>query len=321
MATHRWHDFPAPWFDALYLLPRSNTYGTEGGWETVYMGERYNELKTAQEQLEHAHKNCDDVNSKQYYGSLLWSLRMHLEMTCIGPKRNPPYADFITSWRDLGDISKVVVATRRWWYKKKHPKAEPACVWTLKFNDCDANGCITYNKDPPYVDSPPPPCAQQDSNGRLHNHWVCSVGVSQILLQDYIKVTASTFEPCADSHMTPPPMGVKKTYTNEECDIEIPQEWEAWLEEINEAYIRYMTVLQNAISSMSGKSHSITIFDPEKLSLHHNIVLDVFRKSDSGGKFGAFCDPVIGGMIMGRTNTHLVHESGEKCECAICKPY
>jgi len=116
-------------------------------------------------------------------------------------------------------------------------------------------------------------------------------------------------------------MGVKKTYTNEECDIEIPQEWEAWLEEINEAYIRYMTVLQNAISSMSGKSHSITIFDPEKLSLHHNIVLDVFRKSDSGGKFGAFCDPVIGGMIMGRTNTHLVHESGEKCECAICKPY
>ena len=31
MATHRWHDFPAPWFDALYLLPRSNTYGTEGG--------------------------------------------------------------------------------------------------------------------------------------------------------------------------------------------------------------------------------------------------------------------------------------------------
>ena len=271
-----WHDFPAPWFDALYLLPKSNTYGTEGGWETVYMGERYNELKTAQEQLEHAHKNCDDVNSKQYYGSLLWSLRMHLEMTCIGPKRNPPYADFITSWRDLGDISKVVIAARRWWYKKNHPEAaktlEPFDTWTLKFNDCDADGCITYNKDHP-----------DSSLLKNHLHWCSS---------------------CS------------KTYTNEECDIEIPQEWEAWLEEINEAYIRYMTVLENAISSMSGKSHSVTIFDPEKLSLHHNIVLDVFRMSDSAKSMGA-----IGNMIMGRTNTHLVHESGEKCECSLCKPY
>ena len=99
MTTHRWHDFPAPWFDALYLLPRSNTYGTEGGWETIYMGERYNELKTAQEQLEYAHKNCDDVNSKQYYGSLLWSLRMHLEMTCIGPICLPRAP--LPNWRAL----------------------------------------------------------------------------------------------------------------------------------------------------------------------------------------------------------------------------
>ena len=206
---------------------------------------------------------------------------MHLEMTCIGPKRNPPYADFITSWRDLGDISKVVIAARRWWYKKNHPEAaktlEPFDTWTLKFNDCDADGCITYNKDHP-----------DSSLLKNHLHWCSS---------------------CS------------KTYTNEECDIEIPQEWEEWLEEINEAYIRYMTVLGNAISSMSGNSPAhvgrqfVTIFDPEKLSLNNNIVLDVFHKSDSGithfvkGRK----NPVIRDMIMGRTNTHLVHESGEKC--------